>query len=59
MLYGGLILGKAGVVHKLVRMQLRIRVGVGSIRVKILGGRKIRWGESSCWGKGRGGCCGQ
>jgi hypothetical protein len=24
------------------------RVGVGSPRVKILGGRKTRWGEGSC-----------
>ena len=38
----GLVLGKAGVVHKLVHMQLHIRVGVGSTRVKILGGRKTR-----------------
>jgi hypothetical protein len=41
-LYGGLVLGKAGVVRGLVHMQLRIRVGVSSTRVKILGGRKVR-----------------
>jgi hypothetical protein len=30
--------------------------GVGSTRVEILGGKKTRWGRSSCWGEGRGGC---
>ena len=33
---------KTGVVHRLVHIQLRVRVGVGSTRVKILGGRKVR-----------------
>ena len=47
-LCGGLLFGKAGVVRRLVHMQLRIRVGVGSTRMKILGGRKITWGEGSC-----------
>ena len=32
----------------MVHMQLRIRVGVGSTRMKILGGRKARWGKGSC-----------
>ena len=41
-LYRGLILGETGVIHRLVHMQLYIRVGVGSTRVKILGGRKTR-----------------
>ena len=41
-------MGKARVVRGLVHMQLRVRVGVGSTRVKILGGRKTRWGRSSC-----------
>ena len=47
---------KVEVVRGLVHMQLHIRVGVGSTRVKILGGRKARWGRSSCWGGGRSGC---
>ena len=41
-------MGKTKVIYRLVHMQLHIRVGVGSTRVKILGGRKIRWGRSSC-----------
>ena len=41
-LYRGLVLGKAEVVRRLVYMQLHIRVGIGSTRVKILGGRKAR-----------------
>jgi hypothetical protein len=49
-------LGKVGVVRGLVYMQLHIRVGVGSTRVKILGERKTRWGRSSYWGEGRGSC---
>ena len=47
-LYRGLVLGKAGVVRRLVYMELHIRVGVGSTRVRILGGRKTRWGKGSC-----------
>ena len=39
----------------MVHMQLCIGVGVCSTRVKILGGRKTRWGKSSYWGVGRGG----
>ena len=39
-----------------VHMRLHIRVGVGSTRVEILGGRKTRWGRDSCWGEGRGDC---
>jgi hypothetical protein len=34
-LYRGLVLGKAGVVYRLVYTQLYIRVGVGSTRVKV------------------------
>ena len=49
-------MGKGEVVRGLVQVQLHIRVGVGSTRVKILGGRKARWGRSSYWGGGRGGC---
>ena len=41
-------MGKAGVIYGLVHMQLHIRVGVGSTKVKILGGRKTRWGKSIC-----------
>ncbi len=35
-------MGKTRVIYGLVHMQLYIRVGVGSTRVKILGGRKTR-----------------
>ena len=31
-------------------MQLHIRVGVGSTRVEIVGGRKTKWGRNSYWG---------
>jgi len=41
-LYKGLVLGKAGVVYRLVHIQLHIGVGVGSTRVKILGRRRTR-----------------
>ena len=34
-LCGGLVLGKAGVVHRLVYTQLHIGVGVSSTRVKV------------------------
>ena len=34
-LYRGLVLGKAGVIRRLVYTQLHIRVGVGSTRVKV------------------------
>ena len=49
-------MGKAGVVCRLVHMQLCIGVGVCSTRVKILGGKKTRLGKSIYWGGGRGGC---
>ena len=40
-------MGKVRVVYRLVHIQLYIRVGVGSTRVEILGGRKTRWGRDS------------
>ena len=40
-------MGKVRVVRGLVHIQLYIRVGIGSTRVKVLGRRRTRWGRSS------------